>query len=602
MSVSLNGSAGDLRITFCAHIDHQDGQRIVELDALEKAANERLMELLLSDPTLVDLLDSFKTTGVPAKPPHDEAGHLPSDAETSVLQHTPEPAPQQRAGAYTAQQDVPTSDRGQDTTNHTAACPGDHAPATGEASTEDSPDPNGSHETNDQGTEGCTVEPSDSQSPTNPSADKQRAPRNQSKSTDPESLLYVPETEEGFRKPPKAKRPKNTKGSKKPKMRFTPTPRAQLTQYSCPYMERRYVQAAQPEGRNRLMPGPCEQCSDCINARRHEKMEQYAASKPASVSTVLECDFPNFVTADDFAKLEKHKTWIREARRCTLFVAIHEYHLRQPWKIRLILDSPASAEVREAIEQHAISAGARNVSVTVRPVSPGQFKAWVPRQFSIKKGPKSYYNLCRFSNGWAQKEKPPSDYRSGKKEMIRAQDSPEIPVPTQSDRAKAITESWKPTYLQSINKHLPPEERRELTILARRQMQRARHVSFIDWIRRWETLQPEYTDLSRKFIEDYLNGKKPSAREWQEETKGPKELVVETARWLNEERDVEACLVTVAQRFGFIPEGPHPAIDNKYLAELTSTLPPLVFYDEPYPMATVPNELDLFDDCEEAAD
>ena len=591
MSVSLSDSAGDLRIKFCAHIDHQDGQRIVELDSLEHAANERLMQLLLADPMLVELLDSLKTTNAPATQQHDEAGRCPSNAETSVLQHTPEPAPPQRADTDTAQQDEPTSDRGQDTSNGAATRPGHHAPATGEASTEDSPNPENNQENNNQETEGFTVEPSNSQSPTNPSPDKQPNPRNQPKSKKPKSLLPKGVNKEGFKQTSKGKR---SKGAKKQKIRFTSTPRAKLPQHSCSHMGHRYVQAAQPEGRNSLSPGHCDKCDGCIEARRHEKMEQYAASKPSPVSTVLECDFPTFFKANHFATLDKHKTWIREARRCTLFDAIQEYDLRRPWIIRLILDSPASAEVRDAIEQHAISCGARNVSVTVGPVSPEQFKKWVPHQFSMHKVGKTFFILCRFSNGWAQKRKTPSDNRSGKKEMLRADDSgTEKREPVQTERAKAITKSWKPTYFQSIDKNLQPEKRRELRAQARRELERARQVGFMDWIQRWERLQPEYIDLSRKFIHDYLRGEKPSPREWQDETRGPRELVVETARWLNGARDLEPALVTVAQRLGFIPEGEHPAVDVGYLTELTRTLPPLEFYDEPYPMESFPETSDL---------
>ncbi len=605
MSVSLSGSAGDLRITFYAHIDHQDGQRIVELDALEQAANERLMQQLLSDPTLADLLDSFQTTSTPATQPHDEAGHCPSNAETSVLQHTPEPAPRQRADADTAQQGEATSDRGQDTSNDAAMHPSHRAPATGGASAEDSTNPDNNQEANDQETEGLTVEPSDSQSPNNPSPDKKPDPRNQPKSENPKSLLYETVKEEGFKASPKGKRPKKTKGSKKPrkpKMRFTPTPQRELPQYSCPNIGHRYLQAAQPEGKPTRSPGPCDKCDACMGARRHEKMEQYAASKPSPVSTVLECDFPTFFMANDFATLDKHKNWIPEARRCTLFNALHEYALGRPWKIRLILDSPASVELRDAIEQHAINAGARNVSVTETPVSPGQFMAWLPHQFSMKKGPKSHYNLCRFSNGWAQKEKTPSDNRKGKTERLLAEDSDtEIFVTVQIERATAITKSWKETYNLSNNKDVPPERRRELRKQARRELQRARQVAFTDWLRRWETLHPEYIDRCRKFIDEYRRGEKPSAAEWQAETKGPRKLVVETARWLNGARDVEPAFVTVAQRLGYIPEGEHPAVDVAYLTQLTRTLPPLEFYDEPYVLEAFPEEFDPFDDYAEMA-
>lgn len=331
-------------------------------------------------------------------------------------------------------------------------------------------------------------------------------------------------------------------------------------------------------------------------------MEQYEASAPSPISTVLECQFPTFFEANDFGQLDEHKKRLSQARRCTLFTAFRRYELDKPWVVRLIWDGPASDEEKDAIAHHANTVGATDVRVTVGPVSPQQFKEWVPYRFSMKKDSGGFYILCRFSNGWAQKQKLPSDHRSGLKSMEFMDKSANVkPKPVQIERTQQNTRSWRGTYLLSQNNLVPPEQRQELALEAQRQLERARYVSFMDWIQRWEALQPEHTELSRKFIDAYLCGENPSAREWQEATNGPKELVVETARWLNGERDHEPSILMVAERLSYITTWGEPAIDPHYLARLTRILPPLIFHDAPYSMDGSSDEFDPFDDYEAQA-
>ena len=330
-------------------------------------------------------------------------------------------------------------------------------------------------------------------------------------------------------------------------------------------------------------------------------MEQYEASKPSPISTILEYQFPTFFEANEFAQLREHAKRISNARRCTMFSAIQQDRFDQPWVVRMIWDGPASAEVKDDIEHHAEGAGAENVSVAVGPLSPEQFLDWVPYRFSMPKTGGGFYNLCRFSNGWAQKQKAPSDHRSGRKRMIQTDKSGQSkPEPVQIERAQEITDSWKPTYRLLQNKGLPPARRQELAEEFPRALERARYVSIMDWIRRWEMLQPEHIDLSSKFIDDYLCGEKPPVREWQDVTNGPTELVVETARWLNGEREPEPYITMVADRLGYIATWGKPDIDLPYLAELTSALPPLVFDDAPYATEGSFDD-DLFGDYEEIA-
>ena len=108
-----------------------------------------------------------------------------------------------------------------------------------------------------------------------------------------------------------------------------------------------------------------------------------------------------------------------------------------------------------------------------------------------------------------------------------------------------------------------------------RALERARYVNTMDWIARWETLELKHIDATQGFINAYLLEKKPSVTDWQQITSGPKPLVVETARWLNGERNPEPAIRMVAERMGYIAAGPKPTIDQAFLAELTYTLPAL---------------------------
>ena len=136
-------------------------------------------------------------------------------------------------------------------------------------------------------------------------------------------------------------------------------------------------------------------------------------------------------------------------------------------------------------------------------------------------------------------------------------------------------------YKESKNPKWTPQLRQSFKEDAQRRLERARYVEFMDWLHRWEALQPNHIIRSKEFIDAYVRGEKPSAREWQEETLGPKGLVVEVARWLKGEREPAPAIRMVAERLAYIAAGPEPAIDPAFLAELTATLPPLEFVDEP---------------------
>ena len=593
MSVSVSGPAGDLRITFCACIEDQEGQRMVELDFLEHEAHERLLRLLLEDPTLVDRLANLETDDSPSMRPHGETDDCPSGDVAGGLHHPAEAAPRRPRQRSKAQRGGPPSDQSNDTRSNGAPRQPHHARSTDEASTVAQPDPVDTPETDNQETQVSTQHLASTQSPSDSTSNVNPGPESHQSDKSP---LYP--SKEGFARISKGKR---AKPAKKQRLSFMPTPRSELPEFACVNFGHRFLQAAQPEGRDSLSPGPCNGCAGCIGAKRYEKMEQYEASKPSPISTVLEYQFPTFIEANEFAQLREHAKRISHARRCTLFTALQQYRFGLPWVVRMIWDGPASDEVKDDIEHHAKNAGAENVSVTVGPLSPQQFLDWVPYRFSMPKTGGGFYNLCRFSNGWAQKQKAPSDHRSGRKRMIQTDKSGQPkPEPVLIERAQAIANSWKGLYRQSQSKFLLPERRQELAEEFQRALDRARYVAIMDWVQRWEMLQPEHIDLSRKFVDSYLCGQKPSDTEWQEATDGPKALVVETARWLNGERGPEPYITMVADRLGYIMRWGKPDIDTHYLTELTHTLPPLVFDDALYDTDGSFDD-DLFGDYEEMA-
>ena len=59
-----------------------------------------------------------------------------------------------------------------------------------------------------------------------------------------------------------------------------------------------------------------------------------------------------------------------------------------------------------------------------------------------------------------------------------------------------------------------------------------------------------------------------------EKTRGPRQLVVETARWLNGERDPEPAIILTAETLRFMPRSGQPRIDPGFERELQLSLPP----------------------------
>ena len=163
----------------------------------------------------------------------------------------------------------------------------------------------------------------------------------------------------------------------------------------------------------------------------------------------------------------------------------------------------------------------------------------------------------------------PSDWRGGRSIGIRIPHGrPRRTEPRQDERGRRISISWKPLFEANPD---DPE--------AVRALERARYVNIVDWLTHWETTEFDYIEASRQYIKQYLAGEEPSVTAWQNATKGPRPMVIETARWLRGQRQPEPALVMISERLGYTQPGPAPAIDPDYLTELTSQLPEFMILD-----------------------
>ena len=163
----------------------------------------------------------------------------------------------------------------------------------------------------------------------------------------------------------------------------------------------------------------------------------------------------------------------------------------------------------------------------------------------------------------------PSDWRGGRSTSLRVPyNSQRRTEPRQDARGRAISSSWRLKFLRDPD---DPE--------AVRALERARYINIVDWLTHWETTELNNIEACRQYIDRYLAGGEPSIREWQNTTKGPRPLVVQTARWLRRQREPEPALVMISERLGYTQPGPEPAIDLAYLAELTSQLPEFMIFD-----------------------
>ena len=367
----------------------------------------------------------------------------------------------------------------------------------------------------------------------------------------------------------------NDQGQRTVPRHFVLTPQYELPAYACPESGRRYTRTTHPGNTTGIVPLSCGKCEKCIAYRKYGKAQQYFIGRRSDTATTLVALFPNPFDAGEFASRKAHDRRIPGILRFSILKQSAPFGPDKPCEARIIWDGVANADQLDEVVEHAVSNHGINITTEILPVSEEQFLNWLPNHFSIrttelrKDGKQRSVNACRFSNGWPQPVKMPSDWRGGRSTSGRIPyNRPRPAEPSQDPRGRLISSSWRPQFEDNPDN---PE--------AVRALERARYVNIVDWLTHWETVEFTYIEACRQYIDLYLAGGEPSIRAWQDQTQGPRPLVVQTARWLRGQRQPEPAVVMISERLGYTQAGPEPAIDPEHLTELTSQLPEFVIFD-----------------------
>ena len=356
---------------------------------------------------------------------------------------------------------------------------------------------------------------------------------------------------------------------------FVPSSQRDLERFACLEWGDHYFRISQPEGRPKIVPRPCGRCEPCTEYKKHLKLERYVVSRPAPVSTVLVGTFPTPDLASHFAGLSTVRTRMPNTRRVNSFAQRDRRGPEEPCLVRIIWDAEATQEKADAIAQHAERAGAGDVTVEVRHLPAEEFLDWLPDHLTIK-GSKGRITTCRFSkNGWSKILENRGNWRNGRTETVDVPGTSSSRFETiQSQRSKEIADSYQLWVSAAYSRNVSPQSRPAMVEEALQRERRAQYVNCADWLDRWEKLEPENLGVAIDFINDYLLGKNPSAREWQGKTFGPRVLVVSVAKYLNGEMDATPAITLAAEKLGYVSAlAPH--IDPEFLARLTDQLTPL---------------------------
>ena len=351
---------------------------------------------------------------------------------------------------------------------------------------------------------------------------------------------------------------------------FVPTPQYELPQYACPRLGHRYNSTFLPEGRERTTPMACKKCDKCLGYRKHVKYQQWQASVTSPTATFLKAEFPTPDAAAYFAGLKGLLSRRERFTKLTILKQTREAGPDHPCWVRIIWDCVATNRQITNVRKRAFAAGGRRRKCGRIAVSEAQFLEWLPDQPTLmgektSKRKTGKINACRFPNGCAQPLEIPDDWRDGLSRNSAIRSSSERRLePTNIERGVKIRNSWRPFYIADPD-----------SPIANRRLERARYVNAYDWIHRWMTMDEETPNLSmsREFINAYLSGQNPDVKQWQLTTRGPRPMVVETARWLNGERDPEPATILVAHAVELVKTPIEKHIDPNFLNELDQTLP-----------------------------
>ena len=352
---------------------------------------------------------------------------------------------------------------------------------------------------------------------------------------------------------------------------FVPTLQYQLPRYACPNAGRRYNVVNSPEGRESTIPTPCHKCDQCLAYRKYQKFQKWDASRQAPTSTILVAIFASPDAAAKFAEKKGILSRSDKIRSFTILRQVGKTGLTEPCWVRIIWDANATDNQIRNARKRARNSGGRRLNTTKDQASEEQFLEWIPDVFTLpgeitSKRKTGEIKACRFSKNCAKPLKVPNDWRDGlSRNYWLPSSSTRRNEPQQSPRGQTIRNSWRRVYMEN------PE-----SFEATRLLERARYINAMDWLQRWMETYEENSNLdaSQAFINAYLQGRKPRVKEWQQETRGPWRLVVETAHWLNGERDPEPATMLVAEVLGFRTRSGGPHIDGDFLNDLMLNLPP----------------------------
>ena len=351
---------------------------------------------------------------------------------------------------------------------------------------------------------------------------------------------------------------------------FVPKPQYELKEYTCPEMGHRYNAVHVPEGRQRTTPMACKKCETCLSYRKYLKFQQWQASATSATSTYLLAEFP---TPNDAAYFAGLKGLLSRQEKIIKITVLHQSGKGgpdQPCWVRVIWDCAATNRQITNVRKRARASGGRRLKTAKIVLSEEQFIKWMPDKFRMQaaktKNRKSdSINTCRFPKGCAQPIKIPDDWRDGlRRNAAMPRASGRSAKLTQVPRGVMIRESWRRRFLKDPDS---PE--------ANRRLERARYINAMDWMTRWMELDEENSNLdaSEVFIKAYLAGRDPDVKAWQEQTHGSRHMIIETARWLNGERDPDPATMLVAEGLRLSNQSVEPHIDPDFLHRLTLILP-----------------------------
>ena len=146
------------------------------------------------------------------------------------------------------------------------------------------------------------------------------------------------------------------------------------------YSRRRYNATAHPEGANRTAPTACGECKYCIGYRKYGKLEQYLASQPSEMATVLVAVFPTPDDTSYFAGKKTNLKQLNKTRRFTILRQFTEFGQTKTCWVRIIWDGTATDEHRNDATKRVRKSGGKKANAFVVRVEQAEQDPWLQRR------------------------------------------------------------------------------------------------------------------------------------------------------------------------------------------------------------------------------